>query len=524
VLIAAVLSLALVRLANIYLYFSLPVEITYGESIMVRIARDYRDGMPIYREFHQQPYIFAPYGPLAYTVPAWISSLTGGDATGLLRIGRGVSLTGSAASLLLIALMLIRKGVAWPIIVLADLMFFSAEITWPVQMTFRPDSMEVCWVLAGLATASMLESTRWQVIALVPLLVACLFKQSAIIAPAVLGLYLLMCHGVGPALRFSLAALAIFGGTFVVLNHVTLGLYCQNAVVALFGNMTWRNPVEIGRSVLEGDPALVALAVAAIACRCITRRFDLLTLYVLIGALFAVAGTLRDGSATNYFLAVGAVSTIIGAEALATWTGFVSKTRHWQDASPGQGPAPPAAGSPWSCVAGMGVLLLALFTTVPRLSREVSQVQTLAWGLQSRQKRDEVELKAVKSVAEALDALGGPILSQDNDINLRTRNAIMLELLTFGSLADQGRFDDRDLIDMIRTQKLSGIVLQFPLSIPEVPRYQGSAWVREQWIKAIREGGYEETTVSNRWYLYKPAKPVGSSILIQRMLRDRAGK
>jgi hypothetical protein len=82
----------------------------------------------------------------------------------------------------------------------------------------------------------------------------------------------------------------------------------------------------------------------------------------------------------------------------------------------------------------------------------------------------------------------------------------MQRSIILAGLADQGVFDDSQVIEKIRHGEFACIVLQFPMESDPVPRYQSTDWVRREWIVAMREAGYSGDLVSPLYYYFPPAQ------------------
>jgi hypothetical protein len=469
-----------------YLYFSLPRELTFPNSVMVYNAREYQHGRPIYRDYRQAPHVMAPYGPLSYALPGTIGRLTDADERGLFAIGRWMSLLGTLGTLALVAALL-RRHARTPRIVagLMALVFLTAPILWPVCIAFRPDPVEMLCVVAGLALFLAFEHSPARYLAVGAFLAAFLFKQSALAGPAAVVLYLVARRRLGDAGRFALASAAAVGTAVLAMNVATGGLFHLNTVIGLRGNTTLGNLVTVAlQATAVRSLVPFALATVGVVRRWTAGQVDLWTVFFATSLLVASAGTIRDGSAVNYFLEPLAVACIIGGEELARWLGRDDTGT----SRPGN--------------AAVAALAFAALAFLPLAVQAAPTVGPLLAGIRTRAARDAAEQDFNVRMAHELDALGGPALSQYNPVTLLARDVVMMDTLIFSSLADQGIFDDRPLIDMIRSGRLAALVLLFPLS-DETPRYQSTAWVREAWLQAARDAGYRERRVG-LLYVYTP--------------------
>ena len=498
---AILASLAVARGAHIVVNFSMPSEISYPNSVGVRVVREFQAGGSIYHDFRQSPHIVALYGPLFYAVPGMVAKLVHADEVTIHRIGRSMALTASAGMLILIALMLRGGGVGWSIVALMTLLYATTSVVWPVGMAFRPDAPESFFVVLGFFVYLRLGRTRWLPVAIVPFVVAFLFKQSAVIGPVAVAAHLVSEGRGKDGLRFAAAAAAGYGVACGAVNLLTGGLYLQNAYDGLRLRVTWSNlPSVVGDGFLRNNLVAIALAVIGTVRRWAGGQRDPYSIFFGLSFAFAAVTTIRDGSADNYFLASVAVACVIGGQELARWLGSVGEQRDAGVAVSSSTVARAFSGEP-----ALLALVMMLVSLLPVAAHELIGAGELLEQLRTRDARNAEQLAYLRSTAQRLDALGGPILCQYDPISLYTRHAYMMDLFEFSGLADQGVFDDRPLIDMIRRRQFAAIVLLFPASTDPTPRYQSTAWVRDEWLRAIRESGYRESEDGDL-YIYQPVR------------------
>jgi hypothetical protein len=509
---ALLVPLTGVRLLKIATNFSKPSELSYPNSVTVRIVRGMKQGEPIYRDFRESPHIHTTYGPLFYEAPALFARLTDADEVGIFEIGRSLSLAATLGSLAIMGLLLRRHGAGVAITLLVlGVYAFAAELTWPTSLGFRPDPDETLFTLAGLALLSLGYRSRWRYLAPLFFLTAFLFKQSALIGPIAGTIYLYAQGLHRPAALFALITVSLYAGTLTAINVATHGLYLLNNFGGMHCNFTWTNPFVIIGSVIGGNYPIVISAFLAVLMAAVSRDFDVLVVFVCLHAIFVTATTLRDGSAGNYFLPTLAVGCVLGGRVLSDllagrWPAHTrgeSAVRTASTVSPndraevaGRGLQIAAA----ACLVSIGVFCLG------RIGVEFADFPTVWRDFQARTQRHEEELTYLRDIAGRLDALGGPILSQYDPINLYAQHSIMADLLVFSCFADNGVFDDQPIIDMIKRQEFAAIVLRFPASENVTsPRYQSTAWFRDQWLDALKASQYSEW-LAGEVYIYTPAR------------------
>ncbi len=474
--------LAVTCLMRIVRDFNCPLELTYPNSVMIYHARDVQHGRPIYSDWRKPPHVLALYGPLSYLVPGLLGRWLAADEWGLYRIGRGLALLYTTGTLVILALLLHRQKVPSLLMLLCLLLFITSEVAWPTCMLPRPDAAELMLVLLGLALFVTLEHTPWRYIALAAFVTAFLFKQSAFIGPLAIGLYLLLNRRVKHLVLWGVLTLIGYGGAFFVVNQLTSGLYHLNNFAALRANVTWANLHSVvGQWVLAPCAILPALALAAILRRFQARQFDLFSLYFILSFGIGAAATIRDGSAANYFLKPLAVATLIVGPELTRWLRGPTERRE----------------------TGVLALSAVIVLLLPKVGKALVEWPDLAQEVVMRDSYHRIQYETCRALADELNALNGPILCQYDPVNLWCRNPLLLDTLTFAGLADQGAFDDRHIVEMIRRRELAAIVLQFPADRRPVPRYQSTDSFRTKWADALLEAGYRGRQVG-AFFIYQP--------------------
>jgi len=462
--------------------FNCPVELTYPNSIMIYHTRDVQHGRPIYTDWRKPPHVLALYGPLSYLVPGILGRWLEADEWGLYRIGRGLALLYTTGTLVILGLLLHHQSVPSPLIALSLLLFATSAVAWPTCMLPRPDAAELFLVVLGLAVYVRLADTPWCYLSLAAFVTAFLFKQSAFIGPLAVGVHLLLNRRFERACRWGGLTLLGYGGAFLITNHLTGGLYYLNNFAALRANVTWANLHSVvGQWVLVPCATLALLALAAIIRRFQARQFDLPSLYFILSFAIGTAATVRDGSAANYFLKPLAVATLIVGPELTRWL----------------------RGTGERLEAGVLALSATLVLLLPQVGKALVEWPELAQEVSMRDTYHRIQYETCRALAEELDALNGPILCQYDPVNLFCRRPILLDTLTFAGLADQGAFDDRHIVEMIRRRELAAIVLQFPADRRPVPRYQSTDSFRTQWADALLEAGYRGRQ-AGAFFIYQP--------------------
>lgn len=481
-----VLALLLPLLLRVVQDFGLPTELTFPNSVLVYHARHVQAGQPIYTDFRELPHVVAPYGPLVYLIPGYLGRITGADEGGLFKIGRSVSLLATLVSAGCVAFLLRRAAnTRWALVLLFTAVFLSTPILWPVGMAYRPDAPVMCLVLLGLVVFARQREGRWWYLAVVPFVGAFLFKQSAIVGPGAVFVCLLAARRPARALGWLVLSAGCFGLAFVVLNVATGGMYYLNAVRGLAGNVTPGNIVSIvGEEVLWACLVPFVLATAQVLRVWRERRVDLWVIFFVLSFAVATLSTLRDGSATNYFIETLAVGCVLAGRELEQILRGAELDRR-----------------PATLGHARLALLLPAIVYLSVAAHEVPSTGRLLAQLPHRDERYEGRRTLMQRAAERLEASGGDVFCAVDPVNLYLSKPYMLDTFMFTNLADRGVFDDSELIRKLSERGFAAILLREPARREAVGQYQSTPWVRPAWQAAILDGGYRGQPLGP-FYLY----------------------
>lgn len=509
-----VVLLVAIRGLRVVRDFAYPGDLMHISTVPIYLAREVQHHRPVYRSWDRPPWVLALYGPLLYYVPGVIARFFDPEVETLLKIGRALSLAATGGSCAVLLMMLRRWAKAtWSLTLVMTGLFFVSEVQWPVCMEPRADAAETLLILLGLVTYMRGHgATRWLSL---PLFVAAfLYKQSAVVAPALIVAYKLICGRAWRGVIYGAASVAAISSVMALLSTATGGRYILNCFTGMKGHVTPGNLLSVWS--LEALVSIVLPFCYALhrgwrrvrrpRSPLATRRrngrlrtIDLPTAAFPILLLWSLMGTVRDGSGCNYFITPLAVACLSAGRQIAVLRRRAiidgdNSNAAMMSASPGAPRRNPRSAIVLSMIASVVGLMAGLLPSLPAMIAQVSRRAI------DQQYRREV----IRRIAEKVNAMDGPVLFDEGVLSFYCDRPVMLDLLTFTGMADVGAFDDRPLLDLILSRKVAAFVLRFPLEAGEAPRYQSTARVRQEWVDAMREQTYEAT----QWgWLYMYARP-----------------
>ncbi|MBN1345140.1 MAG: hypothetical protein JXQ73_20770 [Phycisphaerae bacterium] len=468
--------------------FSQRIEITWPAAANAYIARRVQSGGVMYGDWRERPHVAAWYGPALYYPVAVVGRWIGADVHGLFMIGRWISLISTIGTAIVIMGLVLRRG-DWPIAAMSGLVFLTADgILVSFDISFRPDAPACFLTVAGLALA--LHSRRRGVLyaSVLLFLLSFLYKQSSIAGPPAVILWLWLNGRRRTAGIYGVLCIGLFAGISMLLNGVTDGRYFLNTIDALRGNTTLGSVPLLLSKAMQVAIFPMTIGLYAMVKEWSRKRWELDTFLLATSLLLAAAGTYRDGSGRYYYMLPLAAACVVSGRQLGSW---------WRTCGTVQ----------WAGTALLVGMVVAALGYAPQAAYDATQASVYLRMYEQRgdssRRREESFLK----LAEYLNALPGPVLCQLNMIGLYCPRSIMMDTLTFTSMADVGAFDDGPLIQQIRLGEVAAIVLN-----PEAAAvYQSTDMFSRRWRQAMA-GRYRRVQVPGLEgvHIYRPVSSLES--------------
>jgi hypothetical protein len=422
--------------------FDRPMELTYCASANAYVARRVQQGKPLYDDWRKPPHVLALYGPVLYLPVAYMARVMGADNQGIYRIARWISLLATMGTAAIILWKVGgRSRVSRPFAVMAGLIFLTCDgILIRFDFSFRPDAAACFFTMLGLALVDRSDRPT-SLYGSIPLfLLAFLYKQSTIVGPLAVVIYLLVSSRKPRAILYAIVSAAVFATCHGLLEFLTAGCYSLNTIVALKGHTTLANIP----SLLSGFSAhaVVPLAGALYVLRLEVsdRKWQLFTVAFAVSVVVAAASTYRDGSDANYYIPSLALACVVCGRGLCRW---------WR-----QSTESPAAGSALTLL-----LMLATIRYAPEGALRLADLPTRWQWFSDRHVEHAKTRDSLRKVVHFLNSAPGPVLSYYGDVALYCPNSLIVDTLIFTGMADVGVFDDRKIINEIRQKRIAAVVL-----------------------------------------------------------------
>ena len=292
----------------------LHADSTYPESAVVHNAMLAVQDGHLYRSWHEEPFTPAPYGPLYYALLASIAKIGSLDHIQLLIAGRILTFAAFLGTLLLIYRLSHRLDLS-PLHAYIAVAFFAAlqEVV-PWNATVRPDFIALFFSLVGFMICTKdSASNRDLMLGGVCFAVSLMFKQSFLVAPAVVFMMLLTQRRTKSLFAFAVPVFGIIGfcliapwlhGDAVFSNLLTTGqgvIDLQNSFSSLFDSLVYPG-IHL--------PIIVCTFVGVIGWKK-QRNLKILSDYLLLVWFLGVLIWIRIlGSNINVFLEAWVVSAV----------------------------------------------------------------------------------------------------------------------------------------------------------------------------------------------------------------------
>jgi hypothetical protein len=470
---------------------SFPHQVDYGEAPELHRAVLLSELRPIYVDWSHPPYQMANYPPLYPAAAAVGVKLLGIQ----FFTGRLISLLSTLGTGIAVALVASTLGAGGRGAVVGGLLYFVAHPVWNWGAYQRVDALAVFLELLGVlvfAAGWIRRRRAWAVWATVPLFLAAAYTRQTVAAGAgACYLYLLLLRpklALAATGAYAVAGLATFGA----LHAATAGQFGRHIVWGNLNRWDWDTVNHYWQPFWHLLHWLIALAAVAALLSAARRQSQLPLLYGLATA--ATALTIgKIGSNVNYLLQLCAALALLAGLAVGQVDRLVLRlargSRLPQQLRPlarlallgGLGPAlwllaglQQAYHVPYFAEAGEVTLrqpaqlldrLRWLQWPLWRLDRWSAPPDDLStyWRDWYRPNPGPLEREHARAAGQEVAAHAGDVLSEDMSFTVTSGRRIYVQPFEFTQLAEQGEWDQQPLLDDIRNQRFSIVVLRFPL-------------------------------------------------------------
>lgn len=452
-----VLLRAMVTLAWLAVAVPYQWDLSFPEAAVVARAADVSRGESPYHDWREWPHAFAPYSPLTYVVPGLAARIAGDDDhSGARTAGRVLSflsILGILALIFVLSRRLDLRG-AWPWLAAAAAL--SWESLYGYVISFRPDAPQVFLAFLAFAIVARREIRAWHAaIALVLLTVSFWFKAASfgLLAATLIAIavsqrkYIPLC----------VAAFVISNAIlFFAVNAATEGRLALNVIGSLDNGIELSNyarlPSQVSKTALLLFAGGLAAALLALARKWGDERHRLLAWASLLSGVFAAAAYMKVGADINYLLEPFLLFSMLAVAGLeSVWRAATAR------------PVPLR-----EVFLSGAVVPAAVILSIPMLTGARSDLQTSI----RRWKPLEIERRVQEEPY---------ILSVIPYLGLESRGPhAVLDHYQYAVLARRGLLDTAPLLDRIRDQTFSVVVIEGTLENP------GEAYYTPQFMETLR--------------------------------------
>jgi len=461
-----------------------PGEQTFAEAGSAYIARRVQNGGDLYGDWRVRPHVVTLYGPALYLPVAYLGRWIHADVHGLYVIGRWISVLTTVGTAGLIVWLMRRKPGADPLFCAMTAMVFLTceEVLASFDLSFRADAPACFLTLLGLALVMHSDRSGFLYGSLAVFALAFLYKQSSLVGPPAVVLWVWSLGRRRHAITYAALGILVILGLVGLCEAVTNGRYALNNFVALRGNTGLVNVPGLFSEIAWGAILPLAIGSWAAVGGWGVPQTRLLAVAFVTSVVLNAAATYRDGSGVTYYMVPLAIGCVLCGRQLSTW---------WRERA-----TTPAA------AAALGIAMtLAAVRYVPQVGVRLVELPARWRGFQFRHEQHRDKAEFIRSLADYVNRLPGPVLCQFNDIALYCPNSILLDTFMFSTTSDAGVFDDRELVREIRQRQVAAIILD-PVN-PQV--YQSTDFFNRRWRQAM-EGRYELVGKYKWAEIYRPVE------------------
>jgi hypothetical protein len=294
---------------NAYIAITYPYDIDYGEGLLLNQAKLISQGINIYKDISNYPYILAMYTPVYSFISAFFITLFGISFS----IGRVISI-GSAILIGLLIYKIIKEKTNRQIAFISSLIFFASPYIYTWTSLFRVDTLGLLFSLTGIYIVHKHEHDKKLYVAVLFFVLSIYTKQSFIGAPIAAVCYLFLRDkklGTKFAGLFGVSVLT----PFLITNYLTDGGFYLHTVVYNASPYSIKMAIVRYLDMIKNHMILFGFASTYAIYILYKREFNLFIIYFMIS--IAIAFTVgKAGAEINYFLELVAISCILTGELL----------------------------------------------------------------------------------------------------------------------------------------------------------------------------------------------------------------
>lgn len=457
-------------------------EPMYSDGVLLYLVMRVRDGLPIYPDYTQAPFLQMPYWPAHVGVAGLLARAADLGTAGTLYLTRGLALAAACTATVCIVLMAELGGARRRAAIVGGGLFVTAYVVHPWAYVARGDLPGLGLVLAGVVV--LLRSRGLTGAAAAGLLMAAGFSCKQTFVVGIAAMTLSLCWRRQWLRTFVLVgAWVSFVGSVAATMHLQSGgLFFENTVSN--NVLPFRLQTIVGHLSAYVPLCLPLLALASFGWRGTLRsseRLGTLRLYAVLATATGLFTLARAGSYYNHLLEATALLAVFGGIGFDRCLAARERLAAATDRSRLAAATVAAAAVLGVSVIGYGgsLYVLSIWATDPPHST---------------------------ALIEALREASGPVLTERDALSvvLAGKEPIGGDPLGAALLARTGRWDPASLNDLVRSRAFSIIAVNSPIG--DRVAFDDFEWWPPGTRESIQENYRFDRRVDGR-YLYVPAVP-----------------
>jgi hypothetical protein len=332
--------LALTSLAAIFFFVEavrfLPVtgDNMYPESVGVFTAQRWAQGLPLYTDFFQPPYLLTAFTPLWYGLIAILAKAGFSDLDTLTLLGRFLSMTSLLAVCVIGFFWNRRIELPFAMALLTPTFYLSFPILIPWAVTARPDFLGLFFSVLAVFLVAFWPGATCLLFACLAAAMSFLTKHSYVAAPTAIVLWLLWSKRWKDTALFCSIWIVLVATTLLGFEIASGGMMSLNLSGNHAGHFSLRNIHQI--LVLLTTTAgsgftIVLLSFGFFGLLGSWKRENpacLLILYFLTSLSVAIVGSGAAGANVNHYIEIAFASTLLLPNGMARLRGT------WEQGAP----------------------------------------------------------------------------------------------------------------------------------------------------------------------------------------------
>ncbi len=461
------------------------IDLDYGiigdEGEMLYTLRAVRMGQPPYRNLATEPHVLAPYMPLFYFVPGTLARCFRTDLIGTLVVGRECVYAFWISVGAMVYALVVQASGSRVAAGLAALLWLVGYLTPEMANSFRPDSAMIFFSLAGVWLYRRSVRFEYVVGSKLLLVVAFLYKHSAVCAVSAILLDTLWhkrWHATVTILGMWIAGVAI---VVITAQILTAGAFGMNVFGSLLGWAGWPHVEMTLTLVATRGAAVFAGACIAVALSATPR---LLRIYFVFAVALAIGSSAKFGSGPHYYLEAYAIGCVLTGMLVNEW--LTCPVPSWT-----------IVRITWLAVA----LAASVLTLGPRLASAPELGDEIVHHRAIRHQTAE----EWERVLDRLHAIGQRQLIEDAYLAFRSNTKpVLINASMLGSMQHNGRFDDSDIVRQINGGRFDAVVTTEPVDVTGGFRHFPSDWIKLVRTRYRLADRYGINELGATFYVYLP--------------------